>query len=120
MLLSSDLDCLTDELFGKLNNISRKPPIKRKTLNIFMRTEHNDEIFCRIDWAMGETDGDEDLTGLSIDKNQKSLYVFHEILEVCHRYSEDKNLVFGLCKIKIEMISAVKISTAFSMNTYHP
>lgn len=70
MLLSIDLYSLTHELFRELSNISREPSVKGETLHIFMSTEHDDEIFRRINRAVCKTDRDEDLLGLCIDESQ--------------------------------------------------
>ena len=69
MFLSSNFYCLTHELFGKLGDISCKPAIEWEALNIFMRTEHYDEIFLGVYRTMWETDRNEYLLGLLVDEN---------------------------------------------------
>ena len=58
-----------------------------------MGSEDDDEVFGRVDGAVGEADWDHQLVSLLLDGHEDGLHLFDEVAEVSLGYCEDEDLV---------------------------
>lgn len=91
-------DSLGDELFRKCRNVLCEPAFL-KARHLFLvrlrRPHHNHELIYRVNRALLDSNGDEDLFRLFFDQSKHSLDIAHKLHEAVLGYVEHEHFIVG-------------------------
>jgi len=94
VVISIELDDLSDKLLGELRDVRSEPSVQGECLNVITGSEHNNELVW-LDRTVGKADRDKNFACLFLNDGKESLHVLHEISKAGHGHIQNKDFVVG-------------------------